>query len=112
MSAVLPFKFDGLDRELYKALEAELKMGWEMERVRTACFQHKIARDAGERRAIEGLGRVRMELDPLVWLHWRLKEGPGVFKDPAFKRALERDNPEVRVRCKGTKIQVGPTQFN
>jgi hypothetical protein len=109
MSALLPFTFAGLDRSLYKALEAELRMGWEMERVRTAIYQTRIARETGERKAIDGLGRLRMELDPLVWLHWRLKEGPEVFKDPAFKRALERDNPEVRVRCHGTKVQVGPT---
>jgi hypothetical protein len=50
-----------------------------------------------------------MQLDLSSYLFWRLKEGPYVFKDPAFKRALERDNPEVKVKCGGTKIQVGRT---
>jgi hypothetical protein len=101
------FQFKGMSESEIKALEAELRRGWEMERVKSAIAQRQVALAMPEARAVNGLGRLRMQLDPLVHLWWRLREGPMVFKDKTFKRLFERDNPEVRVRCHGTKTTMG-----
>ena len=59
------------------------------------------------RKSAEGLGRVRMEVDPVVYHYWGRKLGYTCWKDKTFLREMERDNPELRVKCAGTKLQVG-----
>jgi hypothetical protein len=101
------FQFNGMSESEIKDLEIEMRRGWEMERVKAAIAQRQVAKAMPEARAMNGLGRLRMQLDPLVHLWWRIREGPQVFKDKTFKRLFERDNPEVKVRCHGTKTMIG-----
>jgi hypothetical protein len=103
------FQFTGLSRAEIDELMGEIKLGWAQERVKTELKQRQSAHLAHntQHKAIEGLGRLRFQLDPVTWAHWRIKEGPGIWKDKAFKRAYERDNASVRIQCGGTKTQFG-----
>lgn len=79
------------------------------EKVMARLRQRQIAAELGQnRRAIEGLGRPRLEVDTYAYHYWGQRLGYQCWKDPQFLREFERDNTECRVRCGGTKeIQVG-----
>lgn len=69
--------------------------------------QAQIALEAGEHRSMDGLGRVRMMIDPTVYHYWAKRLGYQCWKDREFLHEFERDNATVRVKCGGTKIMVG-----
>ena len=50
-----------------------------------------------------------MRIDPTLYHAWGTKYGYDCWKDSQFLKEVERDNPEVRVRCGGTRLQVGFT---
>mgnify|MGYP001587434522 FL=1 len=77
-----------------------------MARLRQRHVAHSLNR---ERKSLNGLGRVRMEVDPYVYHYWGNRLGYQCWRDPQFLREMERDNPEMRVKCSGTKTQVGCT---
>jgi hypothetical protein len=89
--------------------------------------QHKLARQLqsdglNERRAVDGIGAAKLEITPEAFHYWgahfkRNDERAGIvgttgyecWKDAGFVREFARDNPSARVRCHGTRIQVGWT---
>lgn len=78
------------------------------ERVLAETRQRQIAAELGQdRRAINGLGRPRMEVDNYSLHYWGSRLGYGCWRDPQFIREFERDNPACRVKSTGTKLQVG-----
>ena len=49
-----------------------------------------------------------MEVDQRVYNEWTRKEGKEIWKDKSFREYIARENPELRVKSKGTgKVQVG-----
>ena len=85
--------------------------------IRNALERQKfIMRELGqERRAVDGLGRPVLEMDP--YLAWTLKvnhadadgtQHEEVLRDPAMHRALEREGIHVKVKdCGTTTARVG-----
>jgi hypothetical protein len=71
--------------------------------------QDEIAREAGEHRSMDGLGRVRMMVDPTAFHYWGQRLGYQCWNDSQFLREFERDNPAVRVKCGGTRVMTGWT---
>jgi hypothetical protein len=70
--------------------------------------QREIARQQGERRSVEGMGRPVMEVDNKVYQEWVQKEGKEVWRDPKFRKWIGDRNPELKARSSGTgKVQVG-----
>lgn len=69
--------------------------------------QQLAAERKTEHRAMDGLGRVRMQVDGGSFHYWGQRLGYECWADDQFKREFERDNPEVRIKCGGTKTQVG-----
>lgn len=65
-----------------------------------------------EFRSIEGIGQLRMRVDPTLYHHWGQKIGYDCWKDNQFLKEVERDNPEVRVKCGGTRLQFGYAPTN
>jgi hypothetical protein len=49
-----------------------------------------------ERKPIEGLGQLTMQMDAGVYHRLRTLYGPDCFADPKFRARLLRDNPELR----------------
>lgn len=70
--------------------------------------QAGIAREfQTENRSIDGLGRLRMAVSADAFHYWGQRLGYDCWKDAQFLREFERDNPAVRVKCGGTRVQVG-----
>ena len=71
--------------------------------------QKKIAKQTSinDFKSVDGIGRLRMRVDPTLYHYWGHKLGYGCWKDSQFLREVERDNPEVRVKSGGTRLQVG-----
>jgi hypothetical protein len=68
----------------------------------------KIAKLLGEgRRSMNGLGQPIAEIPAYAATYWAIRK-PGCWKDAQFVKEFLRDNPECRVKSKGTKeIMVG-----
>ena len=70
--------------------------------------QAQIAAEHNQQhRSVDGLGRLRMVVSPDAFHYWGRRLGYECWRDKAFLNEFERDNPAVRVKCGGTKIQVG-----
>lgn len=100
---------DGMSGELRHAVAKELASGILRETVNAQVQQKKIAKFNSDHqfKSIDGLGRLRMRIDSTLYHQWGQKLGYDCWKDNQFLREVERDNPEVRVKCGGTKLQVG-----
>jgi len=95
--------------EVVSRLAEVLKQEHHVEKVMAAVRQRHAARDLAEnRRSVEGLGRPRLEVDTFAYHYWGQRLGYQCWRDEAFLREFERDNPDCRVRARGAKeIQVG-----
>jgi hypothetical protein len=56
---------------------------------------------------VDGLGELHMRVDLTAWWHWTHRYGPKIWSDRDFVKAYKRDNPDVCVKSKSRKIQVG-----
>lgn len=61
----------------------------------------------GTNRSIDGVGRLRMVVTGDAFHYWGRRLGYECWQDRQFLREYERDNESVRVKCGGTKLQVG-----
>lgn len=105
---ILDNVLEGLPANLRQEVVKELATGYHKELVNAEVHQKRIAKDSQtDLRSIDGIGRLRMRIDPTLYHHWGAKLGYECWKDSQFLREVERDNPEVRVKCGGTKLQVG-----
>lgn len=107
-TSVLANAIDDLPGDLRRAVINELQSGIQKDWVQAGIDQKRIARDSqADLRSIDGIGRLRMRIDPTLYHAWGTKYGYDCWKDSQFLREVERDNPEVRVRCGATRLQVG-----
>lgn len=107
-TSIIANALDTMPGELRQAVIKEFASGYHREMVNAEVQQKRIAIDTGhERRAIEGVGRLRMRIDPTLYHHWGQKLGYACWSDKGFLNEVERDNPEVRVKCGGTRLQFG-----
>ncbi len=69
----------------------------------------RAAKILGEgRRSVDGLGQAKAEIPAFSYHYWGQRLGYKCWKDKTFLREFLRDNPECRVKSKGTKeIMVG-----
>lgn len=112
-SPILDNVLEGLPAQLRQDVVKELATGYHADLVNAEVHQKRIAKDSQQDlRSIDGIGRLRMRIDPTLYHHWGVKLGYECWKDSQFLREVERDNPEVRVKCGGTKLQVGFSPTN
>lgn len=60
-------------------------------------------------RTLDGLGRPRMCIEGTAFHYWGQRLGYDCWKDKQFLNEFERDNPAVRIKSGGTRIQSGYT---
>lgn len=107
-TSVLATALDDLPGDLRRAVINEFQSGIQKDWVQAGIEQKRIAKDSqADLRSIDGIGRLRMRIDPTLYHAWGTKYGYDCWKDSQFLREVERDNPEVRVRCGATRLQVG-----
>lgn len=107
-SSVIGNALNDLPGDLRRAVIKEFEKGIQKDWVQAGIQQKRIAKDSQtEIRSIDGIGRLRMRIDPTLYHAWGTKYGYDCWKDSQFLKEIERDNPEVRVKCGGTRLQVG-----
>lgn len=107
-TSIIGNALDDLPGELRRAVIKEFESGIQKDWVEAGIQQKRIAKDSTQDlRSIDGIGRLRMRIDPTLYHAWGMKYGYDCWKDSQFLREVERDNPEVRVKCGGTRLQVG-----
>lgn len=107
-TSVIANALDDMPGELRRAVIKEFQSGIQKEWVQAGIDQKRIAKDSQrDLRSVDGIGRLRMRIDPTLYHAWGAKLGYDCWKDSQFLREVERDNPEVRVKCGGTRLQVG-----
>jgi hypothetical protein len=109
ISTLIANAMDDLPGNLRQQVVQELRDGYRKEWVNAGIQQKKIAKQTSinEFKSVDGIGRLRMRVDPTLYHYWGHKVGYGCWKDAQFLREIERDNPEVRVKSGGTRLQVG-----
>jgi hypothetical protein len=95
--------------ELEAALCADIQMGWNTQEWLTIQRQARIAKanQVLDHAHIEGVGEKVMSVDPFIYHSYGQKYGYHIWKDADFREKMMRDNPELRVKSRSTKIQVG-----
>ena len=107
-SSVIANALDDLPGELRIAVIKEFQRGIQKDWVKAGIDQKRIAKDSQrDIRSIDGMGRLRMRIDPTLYHAWGTRLGYDCWRDGQFLRGVERDNPEVRVKSGGTRLQVG-----
>lgn len=107
-SSVIANALDDLPGELRIAVIKEFQRGIQKDWVQAGIDQKRIAKDSQrDIRSIDGIGRLRMRIDPTLYHAWGTRLGYDCWRDGQFLREVERDNPEVRVKSTGTRLQVG-----
>ena len=109
ISTFIANALDDLPGDLRSQVVNEFKSGYRKEWVNAGIQQKKIAKQTSinDFKSVDGIGRLRMRVDPTLYHYWGHKLGYGCWKDSQFLREVERDNPEVRVKSGGTRLQVG-----
>jgi hypothetical protein len=107
-SSVIANALDDLPGELRIAVIKEFQRGIQKDWVQAGIDQKRIAKDSQrDIRSVDGIGRLRMRIDPTLYHAWGTRLGYDCWRDGQFLREVERDNPEVRVKSGGTRLQVG-----
>ena len=109
ISTFIANALDDLPGDLRSQVVNEFKTGYRKEWVNAGIQQKKIAKQTSinDFKSVDGIGRLRMRVDPTLYHYWGHKLGYGCWKDSQFLKEVERDNPEVRVKSTGTRLQVG-----
>jgi hypothetical protein len=90
------------------ALERELRLGFQFDKANCEARQGKLGQVNKEKvKAVEGLGSLEARIDSTSYHFWGQKLGYDCWKDKQFKREYLRDNPQAKVNCGGTRLQVG-----
>lgn len=98
--------FDGEDAEVLDELVKELRLGWHKKEVECEIRTQHASKIRQEATSMEGLGRLRLSIDPTSFHYWGQREGYEAWDDKGFVNEYERDNPQARVAQNSNKIQV------
>ena len=75
--------------------------------VKATIEQAEAAKALGEQRSMDEVGRQRLNIHPTIYHHFGDKYGYECWQDEEFVSDFEKGFPAARVKCGGTKIQVG-----
>lgn len=106
--ATLPIEMNGVPDEVIYRLIQNVNAKDLLAKQQATGLQHQIAAQTGEHRAVNGLGRMRLSIEPTAFHYWGRRLGYECWRDKQFLNEFERDNPAARVRQNGgTKMQFG-----
>lgn len=111
-SSVIVDALNGLDGATRKAVANEFRTGAMKELVQSGTNHAKIALENHRQmkfRSVEGMGRLRLRVDPYHYHHYGQKYGYACWRDKEFLRDVEKKHPELKVNCGGTKTSSGYT---
>ena len=77
--------------------------------VKATIEQAEAAKALGEQQAVDELGRQRLNINPTIYHYYADRYGYECWGDEGFIRDFEKGFPSARVKCGGTRLQVGYT---
>lgn len=99
---------ENIPEELQAEMLKEFKTGWNFRKVvAEAQAQHVGQINQMQHRSLDGIGRLRMRVDPDSYHYWGQRLGYQCWQDKSFLDQYEKDNPYCRVNSTGTKLQFG-----
>jgi len=109
LSSAIANSLGDIPDDLALAMIKEFKTGRLMECVKAEANHRSISKQNHnqEHKSIDGVGRLRLRVDPYFFHDAGRKYGYACWGDNGFKRDVEKRYPEMKVKCGGTKIQVG-----
>lgn len=108
-SESLSSSLDTIPGVLRNQVLEEFRRGYHIEAVKSAINNRNIGivNRQFERKSINGVGRLRMSIDPTYYHHFGQMYGYDCWRDKQFLNDVEKINPQLKVKCGGTKVQVG-----
>ena len=84
---------------------ADIQVGWNSQAWMAKARQARIAGASQrlQKAHIEGIGEHQMSVDPFIFHQWGQLHGYQVWNDPAFRKKMMQDNPELKVANKPRK---------
>ena len=79
----------------------------QLRRLRAAVRPQRLAAGLGGERTTGPDKRVLFSIRPEFYHYWGQRLGYECWEDEQFVREMQRDNPEIRVRCHTGNIMVG-----
>jgi len=108
MANTIPIEFEGVSDEVIFKLIQRVDAKDLLAKQQAEHHQRLAASEIGEHRAMDGLGRLRLSVNPVAFHYWGRRLGYECWRDKQFLREFERDNASVRVKqAGGTRLQVG-----
>lgn len=99
---------ENFPEELHSDMLKEFKTGWNFRKVMAEARAQQVGKVNNlEHRSLDGIGRLRMRVDPDSYHYWGQRLGYDCWKDPTFLNEYEKNNPYCKVNSKGTKMQFG-----
>lgn len=97
------------DGEMIAQMNEVFRSEWKVKAALAAAKQSQaMTRLGANRKSLEGIGRVRCEIDEELAAMLRAQYGHDCLVQPDFLKFLERQYPHLfRVQCTGTRTQVG-----
>ena len=109
VSQSIATSLEEVEPALKKAIIEELKNAYRMEMVQSGINHRKIAKFNynNEARSIDGVGELKMRVDPTHFHYYGAKYGYDCWRDEGFIKDVGKVHPELKVKCGGTKMQFG-----
>jgi len=109
MSQILGVSRENLGSAVFDHMEREFRLGFAKKRFEALKNQRLLAyqNHNTERKAIDGVGCVELELDPEIYFNWVHREGRDFWKDRKNRDWIKKKYPQTAVKSAGTKTQVG-----
>jgi hypothetical protein len=101
-----------LPQSLANAVIKEINQVRDESLVKATIEQAESAKELGEQRSMEDVGRMRFNIHPTIYHYFGDRYGYECWNDDEFRRDFEKGFPTARVKCGGTKVQVGYTGIN
>lgn len=103
-----PAELDALTSAGRQALHDDLRRGWHVKQAIGARNQVRLKRcfDAAGPLHHPVFGQLTLVVDPVVYETMRQEHGEQCWRDPAFRRAFARANPEANIRSKSGKTTL------
>lgn len=105
---LLPEDVDALQSQAARNLHDDLRRGWHAKAVIAGVQQEKIATAFRQADPVhnEALGQLVGVVEPWIYEEMRRRHGERCWRDPDFRRAFFKVNPQAAIRSRSAKITL------
>ncbi len=103
-----PVELDTLTSAGRQSLHDDLRRGWHVKHALAVMRQDRIKtafEEAGPQHS-EPFGQLTMVVDPVLYEAMRHEHGAECWRDPDFRKAFERHNPQCSIRSRSRRMAL------